>query len=79
MHAWLCENPTGVEALNWKEIPTPTPGPKRSWQSPAFWGSATAISTCSVGSAILADTAAVYPVCPSQPRCLGTCRRRVCP
>ena len=25
MHAWLCENPVGVEALNWKEIPTPTP------------------------------------------------------
>ena len=27
MHAWLCENPVGVEALNWKELPTPTPGP----------------------------------------------------
>ncbi len=27
MHAWLCENPVGVDALNWKEIPTPTPGP----------------------------------------------------
>lgn len=27
MHAWLCEDPTGVEALNWKELPTPTPGP----------------------------------------------------
>ncbi len=25
MHAWLCENPVGVEALNWKEIPTPAP------------------------------------------------------
>ena len=25
MHAWLCENPVGVEALNWKEIPTPRP------------------------------------------------------
>ncbi|MEI8029348.1 MAG: NADPH:quinone oxidoreductase family protein [Comamonadaceae bacterium] len=25
MHAWLCENPTGVDALNWKEIPTPQP------------------------------------------------------
>ena len=25
MHAWLCENPIGVEALNWKEIPTPAP------------------------------------------------------
>ena len=27
MHAWLCENPVGVESLNWKELPTPTPGP----------------------------------------------------
>ncbi len=26
MHAWLCENPTGVDALSWKELPTPTPG-----------------------------------------------------
>jgi len=26
MHAWLCENPVGVEALSWKELPTPTPG-----------------------------------------------------
>jgi NADPH2:quinone reductase len=25
MHAWLCENPIGVEALNWKELPTPEP------------------------------------------------------
>ena len=25
MHAWLCENPTGVDALNWKELPTPVP------------------------------------------------------
>ena len=25
MHAWLCENPIGVEALKWKEIPTPAP------------------------------------------------------
>jgi NADPH2:quinone reductase len=25
VHAWLCENPVGVEALNWKEIPTPRP------------------------------------------------------
>ncbi len=25
MHAWLCENPTGVDALSWKELPTPTP------------------------------------------------------
>lgn len=27
MHAWLCENPTGVDALQWKKLPTPTPGP----------------------------------------------------
>ena len=26
MHAWLCENPVGVEALTWKELPTPVPG-----------------------------------------------------
>jgi len=25
MHAWLCENPTGVDALSWKELPTPQP------------------------------------------------------
>ena len=25
MHAWLCTNPTGVEALTWTELPTPTP------------------------------------------------------
>ncbi|MFM7005189.1 MAG: NADPH:quinone oxidoreductase family protein [Limnohabitans sp.] len=25
MHAWLCENPVGVEALTWKEMPTPAP------------------------------------------------------
>jgi NADPH2:quinone reductase len=25
MHAWLCENPVGVDALNWKELPNPTP------------------------------------------------------
>ena len=25
MHAWLCENPTGVDSLNWKELPTPAP------------------------------------------------------
>ena len=25
MHAWLCENPVGVEALSWKELPTPVP------------------------------------------------------
>jgi NADPH2:quinone reductase len=27
LHAWLCENPIGVEALQWKEVPTPQPGP----------------------------------------------------
>ena len=27
MHAWLCENPVGVDALTWKEVPTPTPKP----------------------------------------------------
>jgi len=26
MHAWLCENPTGVDAVAWKELPTPQPG-----------------------------------------------------
>ena len=25
MHAWLCENPIGVDALNWKELPDPAP------------------------------------------------------
>lgn len=25
MHAWLCTDPTGVDALNWTELPTPTP------------------------------------------------------
>ena len=28
MHAWLCTNPTGVEALAWTELPTPTPQPE---------------------------------------------------
>ncbi len=27
MHAWLCENPVGVDALTWRELPTPGPGP----------------------------------------------------
>ena len=27
MHAWICDNPTGIDALNWKELPTPQPGP----------------------------------------------------
>jgi NADPH2:quinone reductase len=25
VHAWLCENPVGVDVLTWKEIPTPAP------------------------------------------------------
>ena len=25
MHAWLCENPTSVDALRWQELPTPVP------------------------------------------------------
>ncbi len=25
MHAWICENPIGVEALQWREVPTPEP------------------------------------------------------
>jgi NADPH:quinone reductase len=25
MHAWLCENPTGIDALKWTELPTPAP------------------------------------------------------
>ena len=25
MHAWLCENPIGVDALSWTELPTPQP------------------------------------------------------
>ena len=29
MQAWLCENPVGVEALQWKELPTPEPRPGR--------------------------------------------------
>lgn len=28
MQAWLCENPVGVDALTWKELPTPQPGPQ---------------------------------------------------
>ena len=27
MHAWICENPIGIDALTWKELPTPVPGP----------------------------------------------------
>ncbi|WBY01667.1 NADPH:quinone oxidoreductase family protein [Ramlibacter tataouinensis] len=26
MQAWLCEDPVGVDALQWKELPTPQPG-----------------------------------------------------
>jgi NADPH2:quinone reductase len=25
MHAWLCDNPVGVQALRWAELPTPVP------------------------------------------------------
>ncbi len=25
MHAWLCETPSGIDALTWKELPTPSP------------------------------------------------------
>jgi NADPH:quinone reductase len=25
MHAWLCENPVGIESLRWAELPTPMP------------------------------------------------------
>ncbi len=25
MHAWLCENPVGVDALQWRNLPTPEP------------------------------------------------------
>ncbi len=25
MHAWLCENPIGIDAVTWKELPTPLP------------------------------------------------------
>ena len=25
MYAWLCENPVGIDALTWKELPTPVP------------------------------------------------------
>ena len=27
MHAWLCDNPIGVDALRWTELPTPEPAP----------------------------------------------------
>ncbi|MGI9134954.1 MAG: NADPH:quinone oxidoreductase family protein [Rhodoferax sp.] len=27
MHAWLCENPIGADALTWTALPTPKPGP----------------------------------------------------
>ncbi|WKB53769.1 NADPH:quinone oxidoreductase family protein [Eleftheria terrae] len=25
MHAWICDNPVGPEALSWRELPTPSP------------------------------------------------------
>ena len=25
MHAWLCTDPIGVQALSWQELPTPEP------------------------------------------------------
>jgi NADPH2:quinone reductase len=27
MQAWICDNPVGVEALKWQDVPTPEPGP----------------------------------------------------
>jgi NADPH2:quinone reductase len=27
MHAWICDNPVGPQALSWKELPTPEPKP----------------------------------------------------
>lgn len=27
MQAWICDNPTGVDALNWQTLPMPEPGP----------------------------------------------------
>jgi len=29
MKAWLCENPVGVEALQWTDLPTPAPAPSQ--------------------------------------------------
>ena len=29
MQAWLCDNPIGVEALRWSELPTPAPAPNQ--------------------------------------------------
>jgi NADPH2:quinone reductase len=26
MHAWMCHNPVGTDALQWQEVPTPQPG-----------------------------------------------------
>ena len=25
MHAWMCHNPVGTDALQWQELPTPAP------------------------------------------------------
>ena len=33
MQAWLCEQPTGVESVQWKSLPLPI----RSSQNEAFW------------------------------------------
>ena len=30
MKAWLCENPVGVEALQWRELPAPALGAGRA-------------------------------------------------
>ena len=27
MQAWICDNPTGVDALTWQTLPMPEPGP----------------------------------------------------
>ncbi|MFN0186508.1 MAG: NADPH:quinone oxidoreductase family protein [Aquabacterium sp.] len=27
MHAWICPQPTGLDSLQWQELPTPAPGP----------------------------------------------------
>jgi NADPH2:quinone reductase len=29
MHAWLCDNPVGVDALRWTELPSPEPTPSQ--------------------------------------------------
>ena len=27
MHAWICQDPVGVDALSWAELPQPEPKP----------------------------------------------------